>query len=155
MNGARREALCRLAVLSAVALGADPARANETPVGDWVTIDDETGRAKSVVRITRRGDRLAGRVVSIVDPAKKDARCTDCKGQRRGQRVLGMEIVWGLQQKDDEWTGGTILDPRNGKEYSCTIRVLDGGARLEVRGYIGIELLGRTQYWRRSGRGTS
>jgi uncharacterized protein (DUF2147 family) len=60
-----------------------------------------------------------------------------------------MTILNNLKKNGNEWNGGTILDPNNGKTYKCKIEVVDGGARLKVRGFIGLSLLGRTQYWLR------
>ena len=61
-----------------------------------------------------------------------------------------MEILWGMKKKkDDEWKGGEILDPKNGKTYSCRLRLKDDGKKLEVRGYIGFSLFGRSQMWLR------
>ncbi len=67
----------------------------------------------------------------------------------KDQPVLGMEILKGLHKGDDGWDGGTILDPNNGKTYRSQLRVVDGGNKIEVRGYIGIPLLGRSQSWLR------
>ena len=75
--------------------------------------------------------------------------CKECEGERHNQPVTGMQIVWGLKQDGDEWNGGHILDPNNGKVYRCKMSVTEGGQKLEVRGFIGFSLLGRTQTWER------
>ena len=139
-----------LSLLVALALPR-AARAADSPVGYWTTIDDDGKTASSVIQIYARGKKLYGKIVKLINPREKDPRCTECEGSRKNQRILGMEILRDFEQDDDEWSGGYILDPRNGKEYSCYLELIDGGKRLKVRGYVGIALLGRTQYWRRSG----
>ncbi|WP_188619710.1 DUF2147 domain-containing protein [Flavobacterium suaedae] len=117
-------------------------------VGQWKTIDDETGEAKSIVEIYEKDGKIYGKVVKILNPAKKDAKCTECKGSDKNKPILGMVIIKGLEKDDDEYTDGKILDPNNGKLYSCTIK-LDGKDKLEVRGYIGFSFIGRSQTWTR------
>lgn len=135
-----------------VLLVSAPVRADDsTPVGRWVTMDDKTHRPKAIVLISEEGDTLQGRIERLFrqpgeDP---DPRCEKCSDSRKGERVVGMVILRGLKRNGDEWSGGRILDPENGKEYRCTIEVLDAGRRLKVRGYVGFSLLGRTQYWER------
>lgn len=116
--------------------------------GKWKTVDDETGQAKSIVEIYEQNGKIYGKVVEILNPAKKDAKCDKCKGADKGKPILGLVIIKGLTKDDDEWTDGDILDPNKGKLYSCTIE-LDGKDKLKVRGYMGISLLGRTQVWHR------
>lgn len=123
--------------------------------GDWRTIDDETGRAKSIVRITETAEgTLQGRVVEILHSDRgPDPLCEECPGERRGQPIRGMVILWDLKAGDPgEWTGGRILDPTRGKVYRARLRLLEDG-RLEVRGYLGISLLGRSQVWQRADAG--
>ncbi|MCW4468933.1 DUF2147 domain-containing protein [Flavobacterium sp. MFBS3-15] len=116
--------------------------------GKWKTIDDETGEAKSIVEIYEQNGKIYGKVVEILNPAKKNAKCTKCKGADKDKPILGLVIIKGLEKDGDEWTDGDILDPNKGKLYSCTIE-LDGKDKLNVRGYMGISLLGRTQTWHR------
>lgn len=116
--------------------------------GRWKTVDDETGQAKSIVEIYEKDGKVYGKVVEILNPAKKNATCTKCKGADKDKPILGLVIIKGLTKDGDEWTDGDILDPSKGKLYSCTIE-LDGKDTLNVRGYMGISLLGRTQTWTR------
>jgi uncharacterized protein (DUF2147 family) len=142
--------------LAALLLGSGaaiaPARAEEpTPVGRWTTIDDRTGKPSSVVRIWEEDGQLKGQVESLVvapgeDP---DPKCTRCDGELKGRPIVGLVILWGLTRDGRRWTGGRILDPDEGSTYRCRLEVVDGGAKLEVRGYLGISLLGRTQAWLR------
>lgn len=127
------------------ALAAPPTSAE----GRWVTIDDDDGKPKSVVEIYARGKKLHGKIARLINPSEKDPKCTKCEGSKKNQPILGMEILWGLEKDGDEWSGGYILDPNNGESYRCYIEVVEGGKRLKVRGYIGLALLGRTQYWQR------
>ncbi|MGQ2984726.1 DUF2147 domain-containing protein [Flavobacterium sp.] len=116
--------------------------------GKWKTIDDETGEPKSIVEIYEQNGKIYGKVVEILNPAKKNAKCTKCKGADKDKPILGLVIIRGLEKDGDEWTDGDILDPNKGKLYSCTIE-MDGKDKLEVRGYMGISLLGRSQTWHR------
>jgi uncharacterized protein (DUF2147 family) len=130
------------------ALAAGSAFAQATPVGVWKTIDDETKAEKSFVRISESGGVLTGRVEKVVDPAKQDAVCDKCSDDRKDKPVVGMEIIRGVKKSEDAlWDGGTILDPNNGKVYKVRLSPAEGGRKLEVRGYIGAPLLGRTQTW--------
>jgi uncharacterized protein (DUF2147 family) len=123
----------------------------QTAVGVWKTIDDKTNEAKSEVTITDVNGKIFGKVTKLLrktaDPNRK---CVDCKGAKKGQLILGMNIVEGLWKSGDQWEGGTITDPENGKEYSCKIKFKNGNPdQLEVRGFLGISLLGRSQTWYR------
>jgi len=129
---------------------AGPAWSQASPVGLWKTIDDETGQARSFVRITESSGVLSGRIERLLDPSKQDARCDKCSDARKDQPVLGMTIFSGPTQSADDktvWEGGEILDPNNGKTYRMRLRLLDGGKALEMRGYIAF--LYRNQKWLR------
>ncbi len=128
-------------------MGAFVAQA-QTVTGKWKTIDDETGEPKSIVEIYEKNGKIYGKVIEILNPAKKDAKCTNCKGDEKDKPILGLVIIKGLSKDGSEWNGGQILDPNKGKSYKCTIS-LDGKDKLNVRGYVGISLLGRTQTWHR------
>jgi uncharacterized protein (DUF2147 family) len=124
---------------------------SNSPVGRWRTVDDVTGKAKSVVVISEEKGKLYGWVQKLVDPDPHDPNptCKDCTGEQKDRPVLGLRILWDLQRDGDSWSGGTILDPANGKTYKCLLSIVDGGTKLKVRGFIGFSLLGRTQYWLR------
>ena len=127
------------------------ALAQATPVGLWKTIDDETKQERSHVRITEAGGTLSGRIERLSDPTKQDAKCDKCEGAKKDQRVIGMTILEGVKRDAgaDHWEGGSILDPNNGKTYKVRLTPKDGGKSLDVRGYIGAPMLGRTQTWLR------
>lgn len=114
--------------------------------GKWKTFDDETGEAKSIVHVYEEDGKLYGKVVEILNPAKKDKKCQNCKGADKDKPILGLVIIKGLKKDGESYTDGDILDPNKGKLYSCTIK-LDGKDKLNVRGYMGLSLLGRTQTW--------
>ena len=125
-----------------------PAAAQMTPVGVWRTIDDKTGETASEVRIIETGGVLSGRIEKLLrKTAKQDDVCDKCTDARKDQRVLGMEIIRGAKKSEgqDVWEGGKILDPDNGKEYTLRLTPMDGGTKLEVRGYIAFFF--RNQTW--------
>ena len=130
-----------------VAQGADP---SPSPVGQWKTIDDNTHEAKSILEIFARDGRLFGKIVKLFRKAgeEQNPKCTKCPGNKKDQPLIGLVILEGLKPDGDQWSGGTILDPDNGKTYRCLIKVEKNG-KLKVRGYMGVSLLGRTQYWHR------
>jgi len=125
---------------------------NTLPVGMWKTIDDKTGQDKSIVEITEQDGVLTGKVLEILTEPEggKNKLCDKCKGERKDQPVVGMTILWGLARDGDDWKGGKILDPKNGKIYKSKLQVSDDGKELEVRGFIGLALIGRTQTWKRA-----
>ncbi|GAB3398142.1 DUF2147 domain-containing protein [Massilia agilis] len=120
-----------------------------SPVGVWKTIDDETGKAKSLVRITENNGELSGKIEKLFREPSEDQnpKCDKCEGALKDQPIVGMTILNGLKKDDDVWSGGTVLDPKNGKTYKAKITLKDGGKKLDMRGYIGTPLLGRTQTW--------
>lgn len=138
-------ALIALGLLLSMAAQAESMSAE----GNWRTIDDATGEAKSIVRIWNDGGELKGDIVELLNPSEPNPVCSECKGGRRNQPLEGLNILWGLQQDGDEWVDGKIVDPQNGKEYSAQLKVTEGGSQLEVRGYLGFALIGRTQTWER------
>jgi uncharacterized protein (DUF2147 family) len=119
-----------------------------TVIGKWKTIDDETGKAKSIVEIYERSGLLYGKIIEIFDVEKKKSLCTTCSGEDKNKPIQGMVVIKGLKKDGDEYNSGKILDPKNGKLYKCFI-ALESKDKLNVRGYIGISLFGRTQIWNR------
>ncbi|HUB88378.1 MAG TPA: DUF2147 domain-containing protein [Dyella sp.] len=143
--------LSQFAVAACLLLGSAVAwAANDTPVGTWRQIDDVTGKPKSIIQITEDNGKLQGKVMQILlsDDGPHPI-CRKCDGERKDQPVEGMVIMWGVSKDDDVWDGGKILDPKNGKVYSVKLTLADGGQKLDVHGYIGFSLLGRSQVWER------
>jgi len=119
----------------------------QSAVGTWKTIDDNDGKVKSYVEIYEKDGKLHGKVSKLI--STKMTVCADCKGVKKGQPIEGMEIIWNLKKDSEtQWEGGYILDPASGKEYKCKIELADSET-LNVRGFIGFSLLGRTQTWYR------
>jgi uncharacterized protein (DUF2147 family) len=123
--------------------------ADLSPVGLWKTIDDQTGKPRGLVRVTQVGEEYQARVEKIFPKPGEDPnpRCEKCVGTSHDQPVLGMTVLWGLKRMGDEYQGGEILDPENGKIYRVKMNLQDGGRTLHVRGFIGFSLFGRTQIW--------
>ena len=124
------------------------AMAQLSPVGVWQTIDDKDGTVKSEIRIVENAGVVSGKVDKILDThAKQDDKCVDCTDERKDQPILGMEILRGLKKAEgkDMWEGGTVLDPKNGKVYKAAVTPIEGGKKLQMRGYIGFFY--RTQIW--------
>ncbi|MEJ1171850.1 DUF2147 domain-containing protein [Variovorax sp. CCNWLW235] len=133
-----------LAAISATAM------AQSTPVGLWRNVDDKTGEAKAEIRIGEANGALIGRIEkSLRKDTKPDAICDECTDDRKGKPIAGLEIIRGGKKAEgkDVWEGGKILDPENGKEYRASFTPIDGGKKLEVRGYLGP--FWRTQTWNR------
>ena len=135
----------RFLVLGLAAFAAS-AFAQMTPVGTWRSIDDKTGEAKAEIRIFDNGGKLSGRIEKTL---RKDAKptCEECRDERKGQPIVGLEIIRDAQKMEgqDSWENGKILDPENGKEYTLRLAPIEGGRKLQVRGYIGPFY--RTQTW--------
>lgn len=134
-------------LLTAITL---PAFAQMSPVGLWRNVDDKTGEAKAEVRITETPNGLVGKLEKrLSKEAKPDDVCKECSDDRKGQPLLGLEIIRGAKKAEgkDVWEDGKIMDPENGRNYSLKMTPIEGGKRLEVRGAIGP--FGRTQTWTR------
>jgi uncharacterized protein (DUF2147 family) len=122
--------------------------AQTTPVGLWKTIDDSSGKERSLVRIGEVGGVLSGRIDKRLDADSKPTDvCDKCSDDRKDKPLAGLEIIRGAKRTDGtaQWDGGRILDPDNGKVYRLRLTPLDGGKKLEVRGYIGPFF--RNQQW--------
>ena len=144
-----------LAVACLLAGAAFAASAQATsPAGLWRTIDDSSKKDKSLVRIVEANGVYTGKVETIVDPdSPKDAVCKECSDERKDKPIVGMTIIRNVKQSADDkavFEGGDILDPNNGKVYRVKLKLIDNGSRLDVRGYIGTPMLGRTQTWVRA-----
>ena len=130
--------------------------ADLSPTGTWKTIDDKTGKASGIVRITEQGGVLQGKIIKVLSSDQgPHPVCTNCDGKRHNQPVEGMTFLWGLTRDGKVWSGGKILDPKSGHIYKARIQVIDGGRELKVRGYLGFALLGRTQIWHRESSATA
>ncbi|HZW11631.1 MAG TPA: DUF2147 domain-containing protein [Noviherbaspirillum sp.] len=141
-----------LAVTAAVLSSASAWAQDASPVGLWKTIDDETGKPKSLVRIVESNGEYRGKIEKLFREAGEDPnpKCDKCEDTRKDQPIIGMTIITGMKKDGSEYNGGQILDPANGKVYKSKMAVAEGGKKLDVRGYIGVPMLGRTQTWVRA-----
>ena len=142
--------MIRTAIAIVVGLSSISAMAQMSPVGLWKTIDDKDGSVKSEIRVTQTDGVITGKIEKILDPkAKPDEKCVECTDDRKDQSTLGLEIIRGVRKAEgkDVWEGGTIVEPSTGKIYKVKMTPIEGGAKLEMRGFIGFSLLGRTQTW--------
>nr|WP_297308152.1 DUF2147 domain-containing protein [uncultured Flavobacterium sp.] len=116
----------------------------QSVTGKWKTVD-ENGQPKSIVEITESNGTYYGKVIEILT-ANKTAVCSKCSGENKNKPINGLTIIKGIKKDGNEYSGGKILDPQSGKEYKCVLK-LNGSDKLDVRGYVGIQALGRTQTW--------
>lgn len=124
------------------------ASAADGAVGRWKTIDDKTGKVKSIVEITKAGNgTLTGKVVDILHSDKgPNPICDECDGANKNKPVKGMTILWNLKADgSNAWSGGTILDPANGKTYKSKMKLQTGGTKLDVSGCVAF--ICRAQTW--------
>lgn len=125
--------------------------AQETSIiGKWKTIDDKTNEPKSIVEIYKQDGKYFGKIIELFrkpgeDPNPVCDKCSD-KDPRKNQPTKGMVIIQNLTKKGSEFSGGTILDPKEGKIYTCKLWV--EGDQLMVRGYIAFFF--RTQTWQKA-----
>lgn len=137
--------------ISATALMSAAHAATNSPVGYWKTVDDTTGEAKSIVAIYEAPNHtLVGKVLKLFK--EPDRTCIACDGDLHDKPIAGMVVMMNLKPSGNrtaQWSGGSILDPKNGKSYQCDLKLTDGGDKLNVRGYIGLPLFGRSQTWER------
>jgi uncharacterized protein (DUF2147 family) len=138
--------LCASLVLAAQAWAGEA-----TPAGLWRNVDDVSGKSKALIRITEADGELQGRIEKLlrVSPNNPNPRCSACTGERKDQPIVGMTFLWGFRKTTEGWSDGQILDPDNGKVYKSRLTLSEDGRRLDVRGYIGVPLLGRSQVWLR------
>lgn len=133
--------LCGLLLL-ATAHAADP----HSPVGKWKTIDDKTGKPKSIVQVTESNGVLTGKIVELLEGATEKT-CGKCEGDLKDKPLIGMKILWDLKKEGDEWADGKIFNPADGGTYTSKAKLIDGGKTLDVTGSW--MFIKRTQKWQR------
>ncbi|PQJ74589.1 DUF2147 domain-containing protein [Polaribacter gangjinensis] len=122
---------------------------SQTIFGKWHSTNEETGEVDSVIEVYEKNGKAFAKVVEIKNPKRKNAVCDLCTGENKNKPILGLNILTGLEKDGEEWSGGKILDPRNGKVYKCYIK-LETENKLKIRGYIGFSLIGKTAFWTRA-----
>lgn len=134
-------------LLSFILLFATVTLSAQTILGEWETFDDNTNEKKSIVEIFENNNTYYAKIKETF-MVPEDATCENCTDERKGQPIIGLQVIEGLKKKGKSYEGGTALDPESGKIYKCYLQ-LESPNKLKVRGYIGFSLLGRTQYWTR------
>jgi len=135
----------------ALARAADASTASlASPVGRWKTIDDNTGKVKSIIDIREENGTLKGTIETLFNPPVPHPTCYLCAGAKKDQPLVGLQVLWGFHADGAQWSGGQVLDPETGKVYRASMALQDGGSKLRVHGYILIPLVGRTEYWQRA-----
>ncbi len=136
-------------LMAALVIAGGASAANDSPVGTWKTIDDATGKPKSVIRITDNGGVLEGKIEKLFRAPEENQNptCDKCTGADKDQPIIGLTILKGLKKDGKEWNGGEITDPATGKVYKSKAELTDGGGKLQVRGYVGVPMFGRSQTW--------
>ncbi len=136
-------------IVLGLALASGHAADRDSPVGLWRTIDDKSGKERSLVRVSETNGQLQITIEKLFrEPGEEtNPLCDKCPGEKKNKPVTGMQIGSGLKKAGEVWSGGEILDPENGKTYKCKVWLEDKGNKLHVRGFIGVSLLGRTQVW--------
>lgn len=128
-------------------LSAFLSHAQTSVLGKWKTVDEETGEEKSIIEIFERNGKVYGKIAKIFTEEDPDPLCDKCPTDdpRHKKKIIGMEILTGMEKIDNEYASGNILDPQDGKIYRC--RIWTEGDRLKVRGYWGPFY--RTQTWKK------
>jgi uncharacterized protein (DUF2147 family) len=140
-----------VSALAVCSLAAPLGAQSPSPEGRWKTIDDKTGAAKGIVVITSVNGELEGRVERVFSPPSPSPNplCDQCAAELKNKPIIGMRVIWGFRPDGTKFTGGRVLDPESGKIYKGTIALADGGRKLDLRGYVGFPMFGRTQTWQR------
>lgn len=121
--------------------------------GRWKQFDDESKELSSIVEISENNGEWSGKIIEIFKTSNEETLttvCQDCTGEFKDKKIVGLKFIWGMKKKSQfEYTDGQILDPNNGSTYKCKMILSEDGQQLDVRGFIGISLLGRTQTWKK------
>lgn len=122
-----------------------------SPVGQWRTFGDSGSQPQALVRISEDGGVLTGALIeNLVSGEDLSGTCNKCSGAHKDVPLAGMAFLTALKLRDGEYRDCEILDPETGSVYHCTLKILDAGRKLVVRGYVGLSLFGRSQEWIRA-----
>lgn len=129
----------------------DPIYTQDPALGNWHTVDDETGEIKSLVTLSLAEDgTMVGVITKVLKEDAGSGLCDKCEGDQKDQPIEGMQFIWDVERTaEGEWEDGQLLDPESGTVYNGNITLGDNPNELEVRGYVGISLFGRSQTWQR------
>ena len=116
----------------------------QTIIGQWETYDDKTKEKTAVIEIYQTDNLYFGKIVKSFN-LEKNALCENCKGINKNKPIIGLVVIENIKKDGNKFNGGTVLDPDNGETYKCNLKLINN--KLEVRGYLGFSLFGRTQYW--------
>ena len=137
------------AVLLPALLATGSVFAADSAVGRWKTIDDDTGKPKSIVEITQAANgSVSGRIIELINPSKPNPTCDKCSDDRKNKPITGMEIIRNMRADGtNKWSGGSILKPDEGKVYKSKMELIEGGSKLQVSGCIAF--ICKSQVWER------
>jgi uncharacterized protein (DUF2147 family) len=148
-----RRRVLAIATIASLLVSALGASAEPTAAGLWEQVDEKTGNSESWFNIIEKDGVYTGTVVKMFqkpgDPPPESLRCTKCEGAEKNAPVLGLALIKGMKRNGLKYEGGTIMDPRDGTVYRALMNVSPDGKLLEVRGYLGIAIVGRSQMWNR------
>lgn len=148
-----RNSLCAIVVSLFALVSLSAAHAQQLPpalrsaIGHWQVINDQ-GRPGGQVETYLVNGKLYGKVTQLRPGRHPGDRCEKCSGDLKNQPIMGLVFLRNFHPDGDVWSGGSVVDPENGKEYKGKIWTI-GEDKLSLRGYVGISLLGRTQTWTR------
>jgi len=114
-------------------------------IGQWETYDDKTNEKKALIEIKKTNDIYTAKIIKKYI-GEENSVCEKCEGDKKDQPIIGLVIIEDIKKDGNEYNDGTILDPESGDVYSCYLKLVNNN-KLKVRGYMGVALLGRTQYW--------
>ncbi len=139
------------AITVAVATSIPLRAAGPTAVGLWEQVDENSGKAESWIKISELNGVYEGNIVKIFFKPGQDKNwvCSKCEGSDKGAPVLGLTLIKGMIRNGLSYENGTVRDPRDGSVYRASMKISTDGKKLEMRGYLGISLFGRSQVWNR------
>jgi uncharacterized protein (DUF2147 family) len=136
----------KLTITLLIALLYIPLAYASNPTGNWITIDDKTGKKRAEVRLELVNGKLAGTIEKVYPQAGDTGICINCPDGFKDKPVEGLQFLWGCKDSGNGvWAGGQILDPKTGKIYRVKLTMKKN--KLYIRGYVGFSMLGRTQVW--------
>ncbi|MBP3947164.1 DUF2147 domain-containing protein [Psychrobacter sp. K31L] len=116
----------------------------------WQTIDDKTGEKKAIIQLNESNGKVSGKIIKVLNKEEAKAVCTKCPGSLKNKPIEGLQILSGLKADgNNKWSDGKLVDPESGKTYSGKLTLSDNGQSLDLRGYVGSPLFGRSQTWQR------